>query len=83
MAPEILMIVLKKPGRPAIYDSRIDCWSAGAMIYLLLKGFVPFGPNSKKLKWAKDLEAQIDPLPECWSKEIIEFVMALLHKNPK
>ena len=57
MAPEILMIMLKKPDRPSIYDSRIDSWSAGSMLYLLLKGFVPFGANSKKLKWANDPEA--------------------------
>ena len=84
MAPEILLIVLDKPGKPAIYDSRIDNWSAGAMFFQLLKGGIPFHMNSDKVKWATDPDAEpIRPLPNRYTKELREFVMALLNKDPK
>ena len=70
-----------------IYDSRIDSFSAGTMIYQLIKGGVPefFLRNGAKIDWANgDSKYEIKPLnPKNWSKEINDFLMILMHKDSK
>ena len=64
-----------------LYDTRVDSFSAGTMFYLLLTGGVPefFLRNTLKIKWAEDPKAEINPLDaKKWSKELNEFVMALM-----
>ena len=62
----------------------MDSWSAGAVLFRLLKGGLPFLKNSDKLKWAYESEVEIRlQSGNHWSKDMFDFVMSLLNKDPK
>jgi len=78
MAPEI---ILKKP-----YNEKIDIWSIGIIIYILLSGRPPFFGHTKEeiFKIILEKELDFDSAPE-WggvSDEAKNFVRLALCKNP-
>lgn len=75
MAPEILT------GK---YDSKVDIWSCGILLYLLLSGHPPFSGASKSATYQKIMETEPSFPPEEWSDisdESKNFILRLLQKN--
>jgi len=80
MAPEV---ILKD------YNQKVDCWSAGVLIFQLLHGKLPY---SSKLKghsvrdvWEMILNSDIDFSPSTWadfSSDSKDFVASLLQRDP-
>ena len=77
MSPEQLL------GPP--FDARSDLFSFGALLYEVLTGNPPFRGNSPIASMARVLEYQPPPLQYLVpgiSREISDFISALLEKNP-
>lgn len=75
MAPEILL------GK---YDSKVDIWSCGVLLYLLLSGHPPFSGASKSVTYQKIMEMEPSFPAEDWSDisdETKSFILRLLQKN--
>ena len=57
LAPEI--ILTKVPIRPKIYNEKVDMWSLGVILFILLGGKQPFNANRQGRDTDKDLLKQI------------------------
>ena len=78
MAPEII--------KKARYDHKVDIWSLGVMVYILLTGRPPFSGRSKQEIFLQVSSAAInynDPSWDTLSKESKNFVKRMLVRNPK
>lgn len=73
IAPEMLL-------RPS-YTHKIDIFSAGVIIYILLTGFHPFGSDSPQKVLNANMKCKV--VGGCLKGMSRDFVMLMLHKNPK
>ena len=76
MAPEVLMGLH--------YDSRVDLWSLGTIIYQCYMGKAPFkasNPYSLRSLYEKSPEL-VPHIPNHMSPHLKSFILALLQKNP-
>ena len=76
VAPEILF---KKQ-----YDQKIDCWSTGVIVYILLCGYPPFyGDTDKEIySMIKKGDFEFDsPSWDCISQTAMDFINSLLEVN--
>ena len=80
MAPEV---ILKD------YDPKVDCWSAGVLIFQLLHGRLPYTAklqrHSVRDVWEMILNSEIDLTSGTWrdfSSDSKDFVRSLLHRDP-
>merc|ERR1712232_222209 len=67
------------------YDSQVDLWSIGVIVYIILVGYPPFAADSAPMQLQKILTCQYE-LGEGWefvSDAAKDFVKALLVKDPK
>ncbi|CAE6945216.1 CPK3 [Symbiodinium natans] len=79
VAPEVL------PGF-ARYSEKVDCWSAGVVMYILLSGIFPFKGEGTKATLNKVKLAKITFPPEAFqgvSKPAKELIKKLLQKSPE
>ena len=77
VAPEILN------DRP--YNCKVDIYSCGIILYIILTGVVPFSGNSYKQIVYKNMKANIDfdiPRKMNFSKETIDLLEAMLERDP-
>lgn len=78
VAPEVLAM---KP-----YDTKVDCWSLGVILYILLCGYAPFAAENHPALYEKIKKAKVVFDPRDWkniSKEARDLVVKLLHRDPK
>ncbi|XP_075243256.1 calcium/calmodulin-dependent protein kinase type 1-like [Convolutriloba macropyga] len=78
VAPEILL--KRHP-----YNEKIDCWSTGVIVYILLCGYPPFyGETDHQIyDMIKSAEYEFDsPSWDCISESAKDFINCLLQLNP-
>ncbi len=66
------------------YTSKIDIWSCGVLLYLLLSGRPPFSGSTKSMTYQQILETEPSFPPEQWadiSEEAKKFILRLLQKD--
>ncbi len=67
------------------YDSKVDLWSIGVMLYLFLSGRFPFSGKDRKELQQQTQHCAINFGSKVWdkvSKEAIGLIKMLLRKNP-
>ena len=65
------------------YDYKADIWSLGCSLYHLAKTVPPFNDeNLIRLGYAI-VNNQPDPLPDCYSRQLNNFILALMTKDKK
>ena len=77
VAPEVL--------QQLPYGKQVDMWSLGAVIYLMLRGKLPFDSKDKLALMAQTIECAVDVTGPYWSKYTEysrDFVLKLLAKDP-
>ncbi|CAJ1423708.1 unnamed protein product [Effrenium voratum] len=65
------------------YNSKIDVWSMGVVLYELLALAQPFAASNVAALIMKIVNAEPPPLPEPWRDEVREVVSRALNKNPE
>ena len=78
VAPEIL--------KRKQYNEKIDCWSTGVIVYILLCGYPPFyGETDQEIySMIKDGEFEFDsPSWDCISNSAKDFIVRLIEVNPR
>eukprot|EP01129_Flabellula_baltica_P008776 TRINITY_DN3515_c0_g1_i1.p1 TRINITY_DN3515_c0_g1~~TRINITY_DN3515_c0_g1_i1.p1 ORF type:complete len:221 (+),score=50.38 TRINITY_DN3515_c0_g1_i1:472-1134(+) len=68
------------------YDSQVDLWSLGALVYYLLSGVKPFYNDNHMITSLNIQKAKYDFRPKKWKKVSVagkHFVKSLLTKNPE
>jgi len=78
VAPEVL--------QNKLYTNKVDCWSVGVVLYILLCGYPPFYAESNPLLYSKIIKEPFEFDPEDWehiSDEAKDLVRKLLTKNPE
>lgn len=78
VAPEVL------EQRP--YDKQIDVWSMGVVLYLLLRGRLPFDSKDKEAIMKKTIDARLDLSGAYWSKftpYVLDFLQKVLVRDPQ
>ncbi|KAH7648356.1 hypothetical protein FG379_000280 [Cryptosporidium bovis] len=64
------------------YTYKSDIWSFGCVLYELITLKPPFSGNSLlSLAWNISFQ-EIEPLPDCFSKELFALIKQLLSRNP-
>lgn len=81
MAPDV---ILKE------YDAKVDCWSAGVLIFQLLHGRLPYADklqgHSVREVWEMILNSDIDLSRNTWknfSSDSKDFISSLLQRDPE
>ena len=84
LAPEVLFSRVRGDGS---YDLKVDMWSLGVILYILLCGCPPFNPDRKdKVLIRQVTEADYKFPPSLWSsisKEAVDLVKKLMTLKPK
>mmetsp|Transcript_28919 Transcript_28919/g.50870 ORF Transcript_28919/g.50870 Transcript_28919/m.50870 type:complete len:742 (-) Transcript_28919:250-2475(-) len=68
------------------YDSKVDLWSVGVMLYLFLSGRLPFNGKDRKELQQATLHSKLLFSAKIWaeiSEDAKDLVKKLLDKNPK
>lgn len=73
IAPEMLL--------RSHYTHKVDIFSAGVIIYILLTGFHPFGSSCPQKMLNANMKCKI--ISSCLKGLSKDFVLLMLHKNPK
>ncbi|CAL5091319.1 unnamed protein product [Urochloa decumbens] len=77
VAPEVLM---------KDYGCKVDVWSAGVIIYILLSGVPPFWDESEQGIFEQVLKGELDFSSDPWpsiSESAKDLVRKMLNRNPK
>ncbi|CAN6203081.1 unnamed protein product [Urochloa humidicola] len=77
VAPEVLM---------KDYGCKVDVWSAGVMIYILLSGVPPFWDESEQGIFDQVLKGELDFSSDPWpsiSESAKDLVRKMLNRNPR
>ena len=77
VAPEVLE---RKP-----YDCKVDVWSCGCMIYIILSGYPPFYDLKQDALFEKIKEGRYSFHQQCWqhtSRDVRKFIRAMLTVDP-
>ena len=78
VAPEVL---LQKP-----YDKRVDLWSLGVIIYLLLSGTLPFDDDDDREIARQTIHDPVDFSYQTWKSvpdDAKQLIKGLLQKDPE
>lgn len=78
VAPEVL---LQRP-----YDKKVDLWSLGVIIYLLLSGTLPFDDDDDREIARQTIHDPVDFSYQAWSKvpeDAKQLIKGLLNKDPE
>jgi len=83
VAPEVLLLKKQIKG----YDKKVDLWSIGCIMHLLLRGILPFDANDKSVIIEKTLNKKlvINRNDKNWkhiTDDAIDLLYKLLKKNP-
>eukprot|EP01103_Thecamoeba_quadrilineata_P008336 TRINITY_DN180_c0_g2_i2.p1 TRINITY_DN180_c0_g2~~TRINITY_DN180_c0_g2_i2.p1 ORF type:complete len:383 (+),score=107.78 TRINITY_DN180_c0_g2_i2:50-1198(+) len=89
IAPEIIKMAREKRGgneNPAGYSMKVDVWSAGVILYIMMCGMPPFYDEDDKKLFDQILSDPVEfPSPEfdIISDEAKHFIMKLLERDPE
>eukprot|EP01134_Creolimax_fragrantissima_P003494 CFRG3494T1 len=78
LAPEIMNSLQHRGG----YTNRVDCWSLGVVVYIMLVGRMPFDGDDMGENISKGIYSFPNEYWEGISNEAIEFIKNLLCVNP-
>ena len=81
MAPEVLET------RPSGYDEKVDMWSLGIVVYVMLSGFFPFLSSSRPALFKKIAAGDFtfpSPYWDCVSDKAKDFISQVrsVHQAP-
>lgn len=85
LAPEIMRKKHSETSRSAIYSNKVDIWSVGCMLYVILTGYLPFNNNTQYALYQSVLSGNfcMEPLIEAKvSKPCLEFLRYVLDVDP-
>jgi serine/threonine protein kinase len=80
MAPEV------QDGEKNYYDSKVDCWSMGVLLYVFMSGYLPFQAENRNDVYKKIRECRYhfdhEEFKSC-SNEVKDLISKLLITDPK
>ena len=66
----------------SVYDSKVDIWCFGILSYELVCGYFPFEVNGYS-QLDNIVSAPVKECPTEIDEELKDFIMMMLHKDPK
>lgn len=85
LAPEIMAKKHAESNGPIMYSNKVDIWSVGCMLYVILTSYLPFNNRTQQELYKSVMSGRFaeEPLVESEvSKDCIDFLRAVLTVDP-